>query len=281
MSFEKAKEYKAGNQFIIKITKLLMDKFSVWINWRQDGQDSFLDIGSGPGNTVREVIFPHLPVNFSRLVVSDISPQMVKLQKEEFADNNRISCEVLDIVSDFGENVRKILGTFDHITSFYCLMWIKDQQKVMNNIYSLLKPGGDCLLVIVADTPVLDTLISVCEKPKWKEYFIGWEDFYIFPYNKLNEAKDKGLEFMNKAGFVEMKAELVDNMIQFTNDVEKENFLRSMPNKFSKKVSAKDVEEIFQERLEVFDKFNLGDYRDNSGRINKPLTSLILYGRKN
>uniref|UniRef100_A0A1B0F0K8 Methyltransferase type 12 domain-containing protein n=1 Tax=Phlebotomus papatasi TaxID=29031 RepID=A0A1B0F0K8_PHLPP len=148
-----------------------------WINWRKDGHDSLLDIGSGPGNTIREVLYPLLPINFSRLVLSDISGPMVELQKREFQGYDRVSCEVLDIGTQISDDMSKKLGTFDHVTSFFCLMWVADQQIAMDNVYKLLKPGGDCFLVIVADSPIFDAICSVCEKPRWKEYFIGWKDF--------------------------------------------------------------------------------------------------------
>uniref|UniRef100_A0A1L8DL10 Putative juvenile hormone acid methyl transferase n=1 Tax=Nyssomyia neivai TaxID=330878 RepID=A0A1L8DL10_9DIPT len=266
MSFKNAIAYKGGNQYTVHVTKLLMDKFYGWLNWREDGMDSILDIGSGPGNTVRESIYPLLPPNFTKLVVSDISPQMVELQKKEFNNYNRVSCEVLDIGVDINEDLRSKLGTFDHITSFFCLMWVADQQKAMDNIYNLLKDRGDCLLVIVADTPILDALLSVCEKSKWKEYFTGWENYYPYPYTSLHEAEAKGQEFMRKAGFVETKADFLHYPFLFANDLERENFLRSMPNGIIKEVSAELEEEIFQERLKFFDKFNLGNYRSNAGR---------------
>ncbi|XP_055692563.1 juvenile hormone acid O-methyltransferase-like [Lutzomyia longipalpis] len=280
MSFVNAKAYKGGNEFSVKVTKNLMDEFSGWLNWRADGKDSVLDVGSGPGNTVRESIYPLLPPNFTRLVVSDISPQMVELQRKEFSGFERVSCEVLDIGSEISDEMKKKLSTFDHVTSFFCLQWVADQQRAMDNIYSLLKPGGDCFLAIVADTPVLNALISVCENPRWKDCFAGWQEFYGFPYTNITEAKCKGLEFMQKAGFTETRAELRYCPFKYANDEQKENFLRSIPNKFSREVSAEEEEEIFQERLQVFDQFNVGDYRDNTNKIEKPNTYLILYGKR-
>ncbi|XP_059607481.1 juvenile hormone acid O-methyltransferase-like [Phlebotomus argentipes] len=281
MSFENAKAYSEGNNYTKVYTKVLLDEFFDWIEWRKDGKDSVLDIGSGPGNTIRVALYPRLSSNFSRLVLSDISEPMVELQKREFAGIGRVSCEVLDIGVEIDGNLARKLGTFDHVTSFFCLMWIKDQQQAMDNIYSLLKPGGDCFLVIVADSPVIDAILSVCEKPRWKEYFTGWQDFYVYPYRMLDEAKAKALKFMERSGFEDLKAEFRQDPFEFGSDKAKENFLKSMPSKFAKNVTAEEEEEIFQERLQYFDQFVLGQYRDNAGRIEKPNTYLILYGKKN
>ncbi|XP_055692270.1 juvenile hormone acid O-methyltransferase-like [Lutzomyia longipalpis] len=280
MSFVNAEAYSEGNNCTKIFTKVLMNEFSQWINWRADRRDSVLDVGSGPGNTVRESIYPLLPPNFTRLVLSDISPQMVELQRKEFSGFKRVSCEVLDIGSKISDEMKKKLSTFDHVTSFFCLMWVADQQRAMDNIYSLLKPGGDCFLAIVADTPVLDALISVCEKPQWKNCFAGWRDFYAFPYLKLDEAKEKGLKLLKEAGFIEMRAELRQQMFNIASDWEKENFLRAMPDGLSRDISEEEREMIFRERVSVFDAFNIGEYRDNCGRIEKPATLLILYGKK-
>ncbi|XP_059608768.1 juvenile hormone acid O-methyltransferase-like [Phlebotomus argentipes] len=280
MSFENAKEYFEGNNFTFTLTRNILDEFFDWIEWRKDGKDSLLDIGSGPGNTLREIFYPRLSSNFSRLVLSDISEPMVELQKREFEGIERVSCEVLDIGVEIDGNLARKLGTFDHVTSFFCLMWIKDQQQAMDNIYSLLKPGGDCFLVISTDTPAIDAILSVCEKPRWKEYFTGWEDFYAFPYRKINEAKAKAVNFMEKSGFKNLRVEFGKVPFEFGSDRAKENFLKSMPNKFAKNVTAEEEEEIFQERLQYFDQFVLGQYRDNTGRIYKPNSYLILYGKK-
>ncbi|XP_059609054.1 juvenile hormone acid O-methyltransferase-like [Phlebotomus argentipes] len=269
MSFENAEAYLKGNSFNKVWTKVLLDEFFDWIAWRKDGKDSILDIGSGPGNTINSALYPRLSSNFSRLVLSDISKPMVELQKKEFEGVNKVSCEVLDIGSPIEENLLRKLGTFDHVTSFFCLMYVKDQQLAMDNIYKLLNPGGDCFIVIVADCPLIDTLLSVCEKPRWKDYFIGWQDFYVFPYRKVDEAKAKGLSFMEKAGFVDLKAEIRYNLVNFRSSDEKENFLRSLPNKFSKEITPVEEEEILQDRIEYFDQM-----------CEKSSCYLILYGKK-
>ncbi|XP_059622893.1 juvenile hormone acid O-methyltransferase-like [Phlebotomus argentipes] len=280
MSFENAEAYLNSNKFIKDLTQKLLDQYYEWIQWRKDGKDSILDIGSGPGNAFYETMYSRIPENFSRIVLSDISKPMVELQKKVFQGIDRVSCEVLDIGSPIDENLLRKLGTFDHVTSFFCLMWVKDQQQAMDNIYKLLKPGGDCFHVIVADCPVIDTLLSVCEKPRWKDFFTGWEDFYVFPYIQLDKSKSKGLQLMKNAGFLEIKAEIGYYPFNFRSDRERELFLRSMPNKFSKNVTAEEEEEIFQERLQFFDKFNLGQYRDNIGKNDKLNSYLILYGKK-
>ncbi|GAB0088319.1 synaptotagmin-14 [Sergentomyia squamirostris] len=208
MSFFDANTYNKTNKFTNELAKPALDQFSNWIQWRSDGKDSVLDIGTGPGNSFKELLYPKLPVNFTKLVCSDIASEMVELQKKEFQGHDKVSCEVLDIGADVSDDLVRRIGSFDHITSFYCLMWIADQQKAMDNIIKLLKPGGDAFLVIAADNPIIRSIIGICEEPRWKDYFKGWKDFYAFPYMNLEEAEAKGISFMKNAGFVDIKAEL-------------------------------------------------------------------------
>ncbi|XP_059622772.1 juvenile hormone acid O-methyltransferase-like [Phlebotomus argentipes] len=282
MAFENAETYLKGSKCIINHTEDLLNEFNDWIQWRKDDKDSILDIGSGPGNSFHSTMFCRLPENFSRIVLSDISKPMVELQKKVFQGIDRVSCEILDIGSPIDENLSKKLGTFDHVTSFFCLMYVRDQERAMKNIYNLLKPGGDCFHVIVLDSPMLDAALSVCENPRWKDYFSGLQDNDMLPYIKLDKfsAKFKALKLMKSEGFINLKAKIRCKSIDFESDSEKENLLRSMPCKFCEEITPEEEEEIFQERLQFLDQFVLGQYRDNTGRIEKPNTYLILYGMK-
>ncbi|GAB0100279.1 hypothetical protein DMENIID0001_162920 [Sergentomyia squamirostris] len=280
MAFLHAKEFQAANKYNIDFTNKLMDEFYGWIQWRPDGKDTLLDIGSGPANSLRMSFYPRLPKSFERFVCSDISPPMVDLQKQEFRGYDKVSSVILDISADISDDLAGKLGTFDHITSFSCLHWISDQQKAMDNIFKLLKPGGDAFLSIVADSPINDAILEVCDQPQWKEFFESTKDFYIHPYFTLDEAKAKGLGFMKKAGFVDLKAELREEWFDFKDDDEKENFLRGFPNIFSKEATEEEEEMIFRERVKVLDKFVLFLHRNNVGKIRKPNSYLILYGRK-
>ncbi|XP_059609053.1 juvenile hormone acid O-methyltransferase-like [Phlebotomus argentipes] len=282
MSFENAEAYLEGNQYSKVVTKTLINEFYDWFGWKKDGKDSILDIGSGPGNAFYETLYSRLPENFSRIVLSDISKPMVELQKKVFQGIDRVSSEILDIGSPIDENLSKKLGTFDHVTSFFCLMFVKDQQLAMDNIYKLLKPGGDCFHVIAINSPIFDTAIAVYEKPRWKDYCTGWQDFFVLPYRKLNEAqvKEKAFNFMKQAGFSNLKAEIRYDSFVFSSDEAKEKNLRVMPTNFSRKVTPEEEEEFFQDRLQYFDQFALGNYRDNTGKIDQPNSLLILYGKK-
>lgn len=282
MSFEKAEVYCGGNNHVKEMTKIIIEEYNEWLNWREDKEESFLDIGSGPGDIFREVIYPRLPANFSRLVLSDISEPMIELEKKNFKGYDRVSCKVLDIGTKISEQKLKDIGTFDHVMSSFCLMWVPDQQTAMENIFKLVKPGGNCFIVVVANSTIMDAVTSVCESPRWKQYFIGWQNFYAFPYQKLDEAKEKGTKFLENAGFVDVKADLKTRYTKFLSNEQKVNFLRSLPNKFSKEVTKEEENEIIKERLQHLTKRQQAAKKDdgNAGEYDIISTHLILYGKK-
>ncbi|GAB0095336.1 Methyltransferase type 11 [Sergentomyia squamirostris] len=277
MSFSDVNSYYNTVKFTTNVINSTLNNFLNWIQWRYDGKDSLLDIGTGPGNSLKEVIYPRLPSNFTKLVCSDISPGMVELQKTEFQGYPKVSCEILDISADISDDLAEKFGTYDHVTSFACLMWVSDQQKAMDNIFKLLKPGGDAFLVIVTDSPILQCLTPICEDPRWKDYFKWWQDFYVFPYINLQKAnaEAKGLKFMKTAGFVELKYETLTLPLIFHSDAEKESFLRSMPNMFSKHATPGEEEEIFQTRLRT-----LNNLLGSSTASDSSSSWLMLYGKK-
>ncbi|XP_055691294.1 juvenile hormone acid O-methyltransferase-like [Lutzomyia longipalpis] len=124
--------------------KLFISKLSELVKWRPNG--SILEVGCGTGDATLKYICPELPQDFSKLVCTDISEEMVEETEKLFAKDPKISCSVLDITRDLEASEK---NQFDHILSTHCLMWVTDQQKAFQNLYDLLKPGGSCFLIFV------------------------------------------------------------------------------------------------------------------------------------
>uniref|UniRef100_A0A1B0G6F8 Methyltransferase domain-containing protein n=1 Tax=Glossina morsitans morsitans TaxID=37546 RepID=A0A1B0G6F8_GLOMM len=51
----------------------VLKKYSNILEWRLDGQDSLIDIGSGSGDVLKDCVYPLMPRNCAILVDSDIS----------------------------------------------------------------------------------------------------------------------------------------------------------------------------------------------------------------
>ncbi|XP_061389669.1 juvenile hormone acid O-methyltransferase-like, partial [Musca vetustissima] len=67
--------------------------------WRYDGQDSLIDIGSGSGNVLMDLIYPNMPKNFERIVCSDINPNMVDYARQQYGQLKKVEFRVLDIAA--------------------------------------------------------------------------------------------------------------------------------------------------------------------------------------
>lgn len=128
---------------------------------------SLLDIGCGSGDVTMEIIREVLPENFERLVGVDLSEEMVRFAREHYPHPS-VSFEQLDIGLELEKQNLNDIEPFDHITSFNCLHWItKTQPTTVENMYKLLKPGGDMLLLFVATHPIYKvfeelSLVSKC-----------------------------------------------------------------------------------------------------------------------
>ncbi|KAM7298397.1 juvenile hormone acid O-methyltransferase-like [Ixodes scapularis] len=128
----------------------------------------FLDVGCGPGDVTRDCLLPLCPP-CRRIVAVDVSEDMVKYAKEHFA-HPKICYDVLDIgskdVSDFVERH----GVFDRVYSFFSLHWITDQETVLKNVAKLMKPGGGCLLLFTASSPMMRFRKKMAKMERWQKY---------------------------------------------------------------------------------------------------------------
>ena len=137
-----AKLYHKSNTLQLRDTKQILDDFSHLFNWRSDGTDCLLDIGSGTGDSLVEYIIPKMPKNFLKAIGIDISEEMTKYANDNY-QNKQVDFYKVDIQSDFlttelistdpkisflAQN--RELGNYDFITSFYCLHWIQNQRSV-------------------------------------------------------------------------------------------------------------------------------------------------------
>ncbi|KAL7024898.1 hypothetical protein ACKWTF_013240 [Chironomus riparius] len=97
-----------------------------------DGKEiAVLDIGSGCGKILKEIIVDKSGLKFSKVVGVDVSEEMVKFSNEKYG-SDLISFQVMDAGSEIPENFKN--QKFDLVTSFLCLHWIKDFDLAFQNI---------------------------------------------------------------------------------------------------------------------------------------------------
>ncbi|XP_059223282.1 juvenile hormone acid O-methyltransferase [Stomoxys calcitrans] len=101
-----------------------LEEFFPKLNWRPDGHDSLIDIGSGTGDLLYDLVHSRMPQSVERIVCSDINPNMIKFAQETYGTESKWEFQILDIENKEGF-VEDFRGTFDHLTSFYVLHWTK------------------------------------------------------------------------------------------------------------------------------------------------------------
>ncbi|XP_070507627.1 juvenile hormone acid O-methyltransferase-like [Chironomus tepperi] len=98
-----------------------------------------LDIGSGCGRILSEVVIGKSGLNFSKVIGVDVSEEMVKFSQDKYG-SDQVSFQVMDIVEEIPETLMD--RQFDIVSSFFCLHWVSDLSAAFGNIPNLLKSDG-------------------------------------------------------------------------------------------------------------------------------------------
>lgn len=184
----------------------LLKEFCGVFNWRSDGKDSLMDIGCGSGDIVFDYILPMLPENFERLIGADLSEKMLLHAQQQYP-HPKIFFERFDLGVDARIQSLKYVQPVDHITSFYCLHWVPNQKQAMQNIYNLLKPNGDCLLVFGTYAVLYEAYEEMAETSKWGKYMSDVNRF-ISPYQHSHDPEKEFGQLLNDCHFSRYRLEL-------------------------------------------------------------------------
>ncbi|XP_077494486.1 juvenile hormone acid O-methyltransferase-like [Amblyomma americanum] len=168
----------------------------------------FLDLGCGTGDFTRDWLLPRCPP-CRRLVAVDASVEMLAYARENCAHPS-IEYDHLNVGDDVTEFVAKH-GQFARVYSFFCLNWLKDQNKAMKNVSRLLLPSGECLLVFPAWSPTRMLWRKIAGLDRWKKFSSVLEGFV--PKSQDLEDDDARLSYLldllNGAGLKPRTCELL------------------------------------------------------------------------
>lgn len=123
------KLYSQVNALQRRDTAEVIAEFAPKLKWRSDGLDTLIDVGSGPGDVLMELFYPKIPKTFQRLVCSDVNANMVQYAQQTYRHIEKSEYRILDIAMK-EELPDDLKGQFDHVTSFYCLQFVKNQRYV-------------------------------------------------------------------------------------------------------------------------------------------------------
>ncbi len=154
------------------------------------------------------------------IVGVDLSPKNIANLENRFAEFKNVQFLVMDICylpSDLGE--------FDLIYSNGVIHHVKDPEKVVANIFSLLRPGGTCILGLYGKGGVIPWIIDAVRffrfiiprnilfkalRTTWR-YGTFFIMDYIFAPIQFRYTEKEAIAFMEKVGFKGI--ERLDNVI--------------------------------------------------------------------
>ncbi|XP_075152632.1 juvenile hormone acid O-methyltransferase-like [Haematobia irritans] len=217
--------YHESHAEVKRDSALLLKEYFAKLNWKDEGGESFCDVGTGPGDVSFGYIYPNIPSNCGKIVFSDISQDMLDYMKTHYEIPEKCELKILDIATK-NDLPMDMEGKFDHVTSMLVMHWVEDSRMALRNIYKLLRPqGGDCFMTffsynnIFAANYYMDHL-----SPKWSQYIEKGKCFV----NPLHFSKDAVTEFaslMKEEGFQNVSVKLkpvtyfYDNLEKFKENI--------------------------------------------------------------
>lgn len=194
-----------------RVIREVLAEFKDKLAWRADGKDTVIDIGCAGGDVTIDYVLPILPKKFERLTGVDISEKMIAFARQTYPQP-KIEFKQFDIVNGNPKELHQV----DHITSFYLFNWIqdKDQKAALQNIYNLLKPGGDCLHMFLVNASIFDAYKEMSRNPKWSKYMEDVDKF-ITPYQKSNNPKAEFESLLNETQFSNIQVKVRDKIIAY------------------------------------------------------------------
>lgn len=103
-------------------------------------EDRFLDLSGGTGLLVQEIIEQDRP--FGQIVLNDPSEQMLAIAQKRLGDHPAVS-----FTNFLAEDLPFKKNSFDRIFCLNAFHFYPRQQKVLDHLYSILKPGGTLYLL--------------------------------------------------------------------------------------------------------------------------------------
>lgn len=142
-----------------------------------------IDIGCGPGNST-EILKKRYPN--AAVTGADNSENMLETAKEKYPDIEFILC-------DASRDLGRLCGKFDIVFSNACIQWVPDHPKLLREMMSLLKEGGELAVQVPMnfDEPIHKIIGETVSSEKWRDKFNEPRHFYTLTpekyYNILAE----------------------------------------------------------------------------------------------
>ncbi|XP_029679526.1 juvenile hormone acid O-methyltransferase-like isoform X2 [Formica exsecta] len=180
-----------------------------------------MDIGCGPGDITKNVLLPALNPN-AVIIGTDISEDMIEFAKKTYG-NERLKFEVLDIQTK--SLPEKYISGFDHIISFNALNWCYDIRQAFENIYRIIRPGGNILINLAASHDTYDIMNILVRDIRFAPYIQDVRN-YVSPFNDSSCPRKELRKILENIGFQVCHCSLREMTYSFRKD--SSNFISSV-----------------------------------------------------
>ncbi|XP_053665457.1 juvenile hormone acid O-methyltransferase [Anopheles marshallii] len=283
----KANLYEQANGVQRRDAMEILKEYAPLLSCRRGGEDvALLDIGCGSGDVLVDFVLPVLgrgtTVPVGRALGTDISEQMVRYARESYRHLKTVEFDTLDIGAKLEASTLARWGQFSHVTSFYCLHWVQNQHTAFSNIYQLLKTGGDCLLVFLANNPIFDIYNQLSRSPKWSKYMYDVEK-YISPYQYCENPASEIEDLLCTVGFQHYQIQVRDKLYVYEG---LDNLKRAVlaVNPFSERMPAELQDKFLLDYIAVVREMYLakGATEENDANLQfiSPYKLVVVYAKK-
>jgi trans-aconitate 2-methyltransferase len=182
------------------------------------GDERVLDAGCGTGRLTRDLL-EALPRG--RVVALDVSQNMIEAARRylqpDFRDRVEFAC--CDLLALPFER------EFDGIFSTASFHWVRDHERLFQNLYRALRPGG-WLCAQCGGGRNLDRLLSrvraLMATPPYEKYFGGYKSPWEYSDAETAAAR------LRHAGFEQIETSLEEAPTKFVNEQEFQQFVESV-----------------------------------------------------
>jgi trans-aconitate 2-methyltransferase len=175
-----------------------------------DPADVVIDAGCGSGR-VTEKLLERMPEG--RLIGVDGSEEMIKVARERFAGDDRVSLFVSDLL-ELTPTLLEANGApaaVDALFSTATFHWIMDHDKLFSRIFDVLRPGGRLVAQCGGSGNVADHARAIVEVAAREEYAVHFGDMTVmWNFAEPDETEQR----LRNAGFEEVRCWLEDKPIQ-------------------------------------------------------------------
>jgi trans-aconitate 2-methyltransferase len=180
------------------------------------GNEIVMDAGAGSGNLTKLLAdkVPH-----GHVYAVDADSNMVQQAK-----SNLSSCRNVQVIQSSMDKV-SLPTEVNVIFSNSALHWILNQESLFSHFWQLLKPNGELLIEYgghgTLERP-LSVIFKIMQSEQFKGHFANWNQSWYFP--KPDEAE----RLLQKAGFKEIQADLLSQIISFPDRQSFATFVRTV-----------------------------------------------------